>query len=180
VTIQSTADGTVIHEFSVVLEDGFKGEGHPRAESRLLASEALHGLSGSGWIQGSLLVHHPPTDMTSAGESVTFCTTYYSPSYYIGDYTLSVLTVEIPGTEMEEFWGFPPLRLRVHFTDNRTGLVRTIMQSSDDADSHQWVFGYGIQDVWCMGDSVFAAAIQCISIGFEGPDLRYLMTGWTI
>ncbi len=180
VTIQSTADGSVLHEFSVVLEDGFKGEGDPGAESMRLAHEALLCLSGGSWDRGSLLVHHPPTDMTFGGSQVTFCTTYYSPSYYIGDYTLDLVTVEIPGTEMEEYWGFPPLSLSVVFSDNITGLTRTVMDTSGGSGNLQWVFGYGIQDVWCIGDSVFAAAIQCVSIGFEGPDLRYLMTGWTI
>lgn len=180
VTIQSTTDGSVIHEFSVVLEDDFKGEGDPGAESMRQASGALQELSDNRWDRGSLLVHHPPTDMTSRGSSVAFCTTYYSPSYYIGDYTLDLLTVEVPGTEMEEFWGFPPLDLSVVFTDNVTELTCTVMKTSERTGNLQWVFGYGIQDVWCMGDSVFAAAIQCVSIGFEGPDLRYLMTGWTI
>ncbi|MFO7626659.1 MAG: DUF2259 domain-containing protein [Candidatus Fermentibacteraceae bacterium] len=180
VTIQSTADGAVIHEFSVVLEGWFKGDGDPGAESMRMASEALRELSIDGWETGSLLVHHPPTDMTFGGSSVTFCTTYYSPSYYLGDYTLDLVTVEIPRTEMEEFWGFPPLELSVRFSDNVTGLTRTVMETSDRTGNLQWVFGYSIQDVWCLGDSVFAAAIQCVSIGFEGPDLRYLMTGWTI
>ncbi len=180
ITIQSAEDGSVAGRFAVVMEDESRGLRDARLECLREASEALAGLSAGGWSEGRLLVHHPPTDMTHSGGSVTFCTTFYSPSYYLGDYTLELVTEEIPGTEMEEYWGFPPLSLSVVFTDNRTGSARTVRDASEPMDRDGWVFGFGIEDVRCMGDSIFAAAVRCVSIGFEGPDLRYLMTGWTI
>ncbi len=179
-SIQSTHDSSIAGEFAVVLEDEFCGGDDARELSMSQAVGLLGELSSEGWVEGGRLVHHPPTDMTPMGDSVTFCTTYFSPYYYIGDFTLGLRTEEIPGTEMEDIWGFPPVTLSVELTDNSSGETRVVGGIGRAACLENWVFGYGIEDVWCLDDTVFAAAIQCLSVGFEGPDLTYRMVGWTL
>lgn len=178
ITIQETDGGAVAESFLCVLEDESLEGGDARAACLAEASGALSLLSAGEWLPGVRCIHHPPTDLGEYPSGVRFCSTFHSPGYRTGDYGLSLHTVEVAGSDMEEWLGVAPVLLEVRFTDMETGTVQVIERETAQDERWAYTFSYSVSDVWCLEDRFFAAALDSRKAGFEGADLRYRLVGW--
>ena len=175
--VQETEGGSVAWSREIVLEDEGQELERARELCRTEAAEAMRRISAV-WLPGTLCVHHPPTDISTPGDSVRFHSCCYAPGYCEGDRTVSLTTRMVTGSEMEEYWGLIPVMLSVSVRDNALGTVRSLLEDDSLAEDRSYVSDYGIESIWALGDSAFVVSVAVISLGFEGQDLSYLFLGW--
>jgi predicted secreted protein len=124
---------------------------------------------------GNLVASNPPTELSADRHRVVFLPRLVSPMGGAA-YDLALTEVEMPATDCPDM-GQPFHGFSLALTA-ATGATQTLASDNSIPSSRRCPLGYAISDVLTFypdgGKPVLAVILSMYSVGFEGPDRRFL------
>ena len=167
--------------FRVRLENETATEPQARAKARLAAAASLKKFGIIERNTGSLVVSRPFTDLSvrklnddeSKTSKINFAE-WVDSMYTEGNYdlTLNLEEVKVKACEYEEL---PVYKINLTLKDNKADTTSVLQKDSTLPASRGCPTRYELQYVYLYKDYI-AVFIPYYTTGFEGPDLRYIVT----
>lgn len=158
-------------------------EAQARAKAKLNTAANLRRFAIVAGNTGDLVVARLLTDIkmteeplkSDAGkpQEINF-TDYRESNYFADEYSLKLTPSEVKGGKCEAYADSPIYKFALVLKNEKSGAETTLQHDANLPDSRSCPIDYSIQNVYVYQNKI-AVFLNVFSIGFEGPDMRYLV-----
>lgn len=157
-------------------------EAQARAKAKLNTAANLRRFAIVAGNTGDLVVSRLLTDLAMTEEplkgefgkpqKINF-TDYRESNYFADEYSLKLTPSEVKGGKCDAYADSPIYKFTLVFKNEKSEIEKILQRDANLPDSRSCPIDYSIQNVYVYQGKI-AVFLNVFTIGFEGPDMRYL------
>lgn len=181
--VDTTKNSYAAPAVKVRLDNEAATESQARTRANRNAAANLRKLRIVAGNTGSLVVARLLTDLSVEKEPLKFevgksqslnFTDYRNSNYFENEYNLTLAPSEVKNTVCNTYTDQPIYKFELTLKDNRKETTKILQRDASLPSARNCPLDYSVQNVYVY-DNKIAVFLNVFTIGFEGPDMRFLV-----